>query len=86
MEQIKAVVKAYFDELNAGWEDTQTATVKTFTDTGLIIRLSQIESRIMGVGDIIDIEGTTLNGEPRNLVLQPDELAELGTISEVSQS
>lgn len=87
LEQIEAVVKTYFEELNAGWEATQTATVKIFSDMGLIIRLSQIESRIMGgVGDIIDIEETALNGEAKNLMLQPDELAELGTISEVSQS
>lgn len=87
LEQIEAVVKTYFEELNTGWEATQTATVKIFSDMGLIVRLSQIESRIVdGVDDIIDIEETALNGEAKNLMLQPDELAELGTISEVSQS
>lgn len=86
LEQIQTVAKAYFEELNASWEDTQTATLKAYSDTGIIVRLSQIESRIMGVGDMIDIEGTTLNGTSKNLVLQPDELAELGTISEVSTS
>lgn len=86
LEQIQAIAKAYFEELNSSWEDTQTATLKAYSDTGIIVRLSQIESRIMGVGDVIDIEGTTLNGASKNLVLQPDELAELGTIGEASTS
>lgn len=86
LEQIQTIAKAYFEELNASWEDTQTATLKSYSDTGIIVRLSQIESRIMGVGDMIDIEGMTLNGTSKNLVLQPDELAELGTISEASTS
>lgn len=82
LSQIQQVVATYFAEINATWEDTQVATTKAYSDSGLIVRVSQIEARILALSDVTDIEGTALNGTKGNLQLEPDELATLGTIEE----
>jgi len=44
---------------------------EVFTDTeNLVVRISQIESRILSLDGIIDINSTTINGVEENLVLE----------------
>lgn len=77
---IEAVIDAYFTELNAKWQDTQKVSVDAYSNTGLTIRISQIESRILDMDDVTDIQHTTLNGMEENLVLDSDALAVRGEV------
>lgn len=77
---IEAVIDEYFTELNAKWQDTQKVSVDAYSNTGLTIRISQIESRILDMDDVTDIQHTTLNGMEENLVLDPDALAVRGEV------
>uniref|UniRef100_UPI004025FC09 baseplate J/gp47 family protein n=1 Tax=Dialister hominis TaxID=2582419 RepID=UPI004025FC09 len=82
MEAIKGKLSDYFSELNTDWESTQTATTESYNDTGLVIRISQIEARLLSINGLEDVSNTRINGLPGNLTLEPDELAAVGSISE----
>jgi len=80
-EAIEAVLNEYFLELNRNWQETQTATTDQVSNTGLVVRVSQIETRILGISGITDVEHTTLNGIEENLTLGVDELAVRGEVT-----
>lgn len=63
-------IEDYFAELNQEWENLQQ----------VIIRVSQIETRILDIAGILDIENTSLNGQPSNLYLDRDAIAVKGDI------
>ena len=44
------------------------------------MRVSQIDTRLLGVQGIIDVQGTTLNGERNNLELGEYEVPVLGGV------
>ena len=71
-------INVYLNELNLEWKNTQIVSTNEFTDTGLIVRVSQLESCILDVTGILDVEGLTVNGINRNLQLQVNELTKLG--------
>ena len=50
------------------------------SNTGITIRISQIESRILAIPGIEDIQHTTLNDREENLTLGLDELAIRGVV------
>jgi len=81
-EDIKQVIDGYFHELNQTWEQTQVATTEQVSNVGLVVRISQLETRILGIRGITDIEHTTLNGEESNLTLGVDELAVRGVVTD----
>lgn len=60
---VNEVVEKYFNELRANWSEND-----------LVVRISQIESRILEIEGIIDIEGTQINGSDRNLYLSGEEV------------
>ena len=68
---VNTAIDGYFSELNAEWDD----------NTNLIVRISQIETRLLNIAGIIDITGTTLNGEATNLVLSADFIAVRGAVT-----
>ncbi len=61
--QVNQVIEDYFNELRANWSESD-----------LVVRISQVESRILEIEDIIDIEGTQINGSDRNLYLSGEEV------------
>lgn len=68
---IEEAVNAYFLELRKNWsESTQT-----------IVRVSQIENRILGVDGVIDVSGTKLNGTASNMTLTEFAIPKLGGVS-----
>lgn len=68
---IEAAVDGYFAELAAAWADS----------LALIVRISQIETRILGCEGVLDIADMTLNGQAKNLQLGADEIPKRGEIS-----
>lgn len=61
--RVNQVIEDYFNELRASWSEND-----------LVVRISQIESRILEIEGIIDIEDTQINGSDRNLYLQGEEV------------
>ncbi len=43
-------------------------------ETGLVLRVSQVENRILNVSGVLDISGTAINGAAQNLVLDADSV------------
>ena len=59
----------YLLELRKNWENDNP-----------VVRISQIENRLLNLGGIMDISGTTINGVANNLVLEQRELPILGEV------
>lgn len=68
---VLAVIDKYFTELNASWQNIDN----------IIVRIAQIESRIMDVTGIIDIQNTKINGKAENLTVDKDSIVSRGTIN-----
>ena len=60
---VNEVIEKYFSELRAKWSESD-----------LVVRISQIESRLLEIEGIIDIENTQINGSDRNLYLSGEEV------------
>ena len=69
--QIEETVSEYLLELRKAWADSSR----------LVVRISQIETRILGIEGIVDISGTELNGSAENLILEKDEIPVFGGVS-----
>ena len=65
-------IESYFTELAESWAD-QTEP--------LVVRISQIESRLLGISGILDIANTKINDEASNFTLELDHIPVLGSIS-----
>ena len=59
LKKIDEVIENYLLELRKTWAD----------EDHLIVRISQIETRLLGIKGIVDINGTTINGAADNLTL-----------------
>lgn len=68
---IQSALDAYYLELNSTWSK----------EAGLIVRVSQIESRLLALAGIVDISGTTLNSQAGNLTLDKDAVAVRGSFT-----
>lgn len=67
---IESVIDKYFLELNKEWADSDN----------LVVRISQIETRILSVEGVLDISDTKLNGSDNNLILDADYIPIRGDI------
>lgn len=67
---IQAAVDGYFKELAGTWEG----------ESSLVVRTSQVESRILACAGVLDIAGTRLNGGTSNIVLLDDQIPVRGEI------
>lgn len=61
----------YFNELNRAWDKSEN----------LIVRISQLESKILSCEGVLDVSGTTLNGSASNLSLSTNEIPARGTVN-----
>ena len=61
----------YFSELAKTWSETENLTV----------RLSQIESRMLMIDGILDVEEVKLNGSSENIILEYDEIPIRGDVN-----
>lgn len=72
---VESAIDAYFKELSASWEATDK--------TGLIVRISQIETRILDITGVLDVANTTLNGAAENLSIDVDNIPIRGSVVNV---
>lgn len=71
MPYVEAALDAYYKELNMTWRK----------EDGLLVRVSQIEARLLALNGVVDIIGTKINGQTNNIPLDPDAVAMRGTFS-----
>ncbi|MCT6924110.1 baseplate J/gp47 family protein [Metasolibacillus sp.] len=77
-ESVQVVIDDYFTELSEQWAQ---AVSKEEDEQGVVIRISQIETRLLGVDGILDIADTTLNGNTTNIELGSEEIPKRGAVS-----
>lgn len=63
-------IEDYLKELRESWADSDS----------LVVRISQIETRILDLAGILDITATTINGKEENLALKENEIPVKGEI------
>ena len=68
---IQNAIDSYFLELNKSWD----------TADNIVVRISNIESKILAINGIKDIADTKLNGTASNAILDPDTIAVRGTFN-----
>ena len=69
---VTEAINGYFLELAEGWADQ---------DEPLVVRISQIESRLLGITGILDIANTTINEKAANHTLALDHIPVLGSLA-----
>lgn len=69
--QIEQTIKDYFAELAAEWENAIAS----------IVRIAQIETRLLNLPFVLDIADTMLNGSAKNLQIDADKIPVLGGVS-----
>ena len=62
-QDVEAVVERYFRELRSKWSGDD-----------VVVRISQIEARLLEIEGIIDVQGTKLNGSSTNLYLTDEQV------------
>lgn len=70
-EAVREAIDSYLSELRKAWGNTDD----------IIVRVAQIESRILALEGVLDISGTTLNGTAGNLTLGKNRIPALGTVT-----
>lgn len=63
-------IEAYLLEMRKAWERG-----------GLVVRVSQIENRLLNLEGVLDVADTTINGVEDNLTLEQDELPVFGGVT-----
>ena len=71
--QMNTEVDRYFLELAKEWENTES----------MIVRIAQIEARLLSITGIIDISETMLNGTAENIILGYKYIPVRGTVNGV---
>jgi uncharacterized phage protein gp47/JayE len=67
---VEAAINGYFAELRRQWADSET----------LVVRISQIEVRILAISGIVDAQNTKLNDQQQNIEIGPYEIPVLGEV------
>ena len=71
LPSLQAAIDQYLKELRETWQN----------ENGLIVRISQIESRLLDCNEIVDIQDTKINGAAKNLTLSDTQVPVRGTIN-----
>ena len=67
---IEEVIKAYLLEMRKVWEDGN-----------LVVRISQIETRLLNIEGVLDVTNTKINGVDSNLAIEQSELPIFGGVT-----
>lgn len=68
---VNEMVDAYFLEMKESWEDT----------TQIVVRIAHLESRLIDITGVLDVQGTQINGIAENLIIDSDAIPERGVVS-----
>lgn len=68
---VEDVIDSYFKELAGLWQDSNV----------LVVRVSQIETRILNLEGVLDVQNTTLNNVQSNLILDANTIPKKGMVS-----
>lgn len=79
--QVTAIVESYLLELRQDWENQDVLTPTGFHQNPLIVVISHINSRILSVQGIADVQNTILNGQSTNLEVEIYSVPTLGVIN-----
>ena len=71
LPSLQVAIEQYLEELRQTWQD----------ENGLIVRISQIESRLLDCDEIVDIQDTKINSIAKNLTLSDTQVPVRGTIN-----
>lgn len=69
-EEIETAVDGYLVDLRKEWAD----------NSYLVVRIAQLEMRILSLKGVVDISGTTINGTIDNLILSQYQIPVLGKV------
>ncbi|MFB6364238.1 baseplate J/gp47 family protein [Paenibacillus elgii] len=69
--EIEAAISSYLLGLRRTWAE----------ESQLIVRVSQIDARILTVAGVNDVKGTRLNGQTVNISLTMDTIPQIGTVT-----
>ncbi|QUH18929.1 baseplate J/gp47 family protein [Alkaliphilus sp. B6464] len=67
---VEAKINEYYNDLAKEWAD----------NSNLVVRISQIEVRLLDITGILDIQDTSINGAQQNLVLESNSIPKLDVI------
>lgn len=70
---IQEAINSYFLELKRTWEN----------EDALVVRISQVESAILRVTGVVDVNATTLNAGSINLILTDVQIPALGAVTNI---
>ena len=68
-EKIQEVIGEYLLEMRKAWENGS-----------LIVRISQLENRILSIEGVLDVMDTKINGSTENLILNIEEVPVMGSL------
>ena len=68
---VTKAIQDYFVALAKDWAN----------QSGITVRVSQVETKVLSVDGVIDITGTTINGGTQNIVLASDAIPVMGGIT-----
>ena len=80
---IRAVLEEYMLELRRDWENQDALTMYGPADNPTTVRISHIDSRILGVAGVLDVKGTRLNGRAANMETDTYAVPVLGDVGGV---
>lgn len=69
---LEKAVDEYLQGLNSVWED----------ESNIIVRISQLETRILGVKGVLDVMNTTINGVSENYTVHKDSIVKRGELTD----
>lgn len=69
---LEKAVDEYLQGLNSVWED----------ENNIIVRISQLETRILGVKGVLDVMNTTINGVSENYTVHKDSIVKRGELTD----
>lgn len=75
-ESLENAAREYLSELRKDWGSSPY----------IIVRISQLEARLLAVKGVVDIGATEINGKAENLVLSSYQVPVFGSIGEVKES
>lgn len=80
---IEDTISNYLAEIRQSWGKSQSSVIKVkeLNKYASVVRISQIETRLLNLTGIIDIAGTTINDGTGNLALSDYEIPVMGVVT-----